>query len=81
MGRILERLSWLITVRPYVTLAVILIVTIVLAAGAAQRAEIDETDGFLPPDSPIALAMDEIGDLFGESGGIITATVLFRGKR
>ena len=80
MGRILERLSWLITVRPYVTLAVILIITIVLAAGAAQRAEIDETDGFLPPDSPIALAMDEISDLFGESGGIITATVMFRGE-
>ena len=80
MGRILERLSWLITVRPYVTLAVILLITIVLAAGAAQRAEIDETDGFLPPDSPIALAMDEIGDLFGESGGIITATVIFRGE-
>ena len=80
MGRILERLSWLITVRPYVTLAVILIITVVLAAGAAQRAEIDETDGFLPPDSPIALAMDEISDLFGESGGIITATVMFRGE-
>ena len=80
MGRILERLSWLITVRPYVTLAVILIITIVLTAGAAQRAEIDETDGFLPPDSPIALAMDEISDLFGESGGIITATVMFRGE-
>ena len=79
MGRILDRLSWLITVRPYVTLTVILIITLVLAAGAAQRAEIDETDGFLPPDSPIALAKADIGELFGESGGIISSTLVFRG--
>ena len=60
--------------------AVILIITIVLAAGAAQRAEIDETDGFLPPDSPIALAMEDISELFGESGGIISSTLVFRGE-
>ncbi len=80
MGRSLDKLSWLITVRPYVTLAVILIITVVLAAGASQRAEIDETDGFLPDDSPIAQAIDDISELFGESGGIITSTIIFRGE-
>ena len=80
MGRSLDKLSWLITARPYVTLAVILIITIVLAAGASQRAEIDETDGFLPDDSPIAQAIDDISELFGESGGIITSTIIFRGE-
>ncbi len=79
MSRYLDRLSWLITVRPFVTLAVILIITVVLAAGASQRAEIDETDGFLPTDSPIAQAMEDINEQFGESGGIISSTLIFRG--
>ncbi len=80
MGSTLDHLSRLITVRPYITLVVILIITVVLAAGASQRAEIDETDGFLPADSPIALAMDDISELFPESGGIITSTIIFRGE-
>jgi predicted RND superfamily exporter protein len=80
MGRSLDKLSWLITVRPYITLAVILIITVVLAAGASQRAELDDTNGFLPTDSPIALANDEISELFGESGGIITSTLIFQGE-
>ena len=33
MSQILERLSWLVTVRPYITLIVLLVITVVLAAG------------------------------------------------
>ena len=38
MSKILEKMSWLVTARPYVTLLVILIITVLLAAGATQRA-------------------------------------------
>ena len=33
MSKILNRLSWLVTVRPYITLIALLIITVVLGAG------------------------------------------------
>ncbi len=59
MNQILDKLTWLVTARPYVTLAVLLVVTVVLAAGASLRGELSETEGFLPPDSAIAQAIDD----------------------
>ena len=54
MSKILDRLSWLVTVRPYITLIVLLVVTVVLAAGVTFRAP--PTEGadvaFLPPGHP-----------------------------
>ena len=80
MNQTLPRLSRLVTARPWVTLLVLLILTVVLAAGAGRRAPIDETDGFLPPGSAIVQALDEIGALFGDSGEINVVTLLFRGE-
>ncbi len=79
MNDLLGRLSALVTARPYVTLGLLLVCTVVLAAGVPQRAELDETDGFFPPDSPIVQAMDRIDELFAASGQVSTTTLVFRG--
>ena len=51
-----------------------------LGAGATLRAEIDEIDGYFPPDSPVVQALEEIDELFGEAGEIVVTTLLFRGE-
>ena len=82
MSKTLGWLSWLVTVRPYITLVVLLIITVLLAGGATRRAP--PTEGadvaFLPPGHPIANATREIGDLFGDSGEVSVVTLLFRGE-
>ena len=57
MSKVLDRLSRLVTARPYITLLILLIVTVVMAAGGSLR--IPPTEGadvaFLPPGHPIAI--------------------------
>ncbi len=79
MSRALNWLSWLVTVRPWVTLVVIAIVTLVLAAGLAQRAPVAENEAFLPRDSGVAKALEEIETLFGDSD-VVVVTLVFRGE-
>ena len=82
MSKILDRLSWLVTVRPYITLIVLLVVTVVLAAGVTFRAP--PTEGadvaFLPPGHPIANATKEVEERFKASGDVRVATLIFRGE-
>ena len=78
MGRALDWLSWLVTAKPWVTLAVLALVTVVLAAGIGQRAPVAEKESFLPQDSDVARAMDEIDALFGASD-VAVVTLVFRG--
>ena len=82
MSRILDRLSWLVTVRPYITIIVLLILTVGLGAGATFRAP--PTEGadvaFLPPGHAIANATKEIDELFGDSGEYSVVTLIFRGE-
>ena len=82
MNQILDRLSRLVTARPYVTLGVLLVITVVLAAGAGQRAPVIEGAdvALLPPDSPIANAVHQIDDLFEEIGDVSLVTLIFRGE-
>ena len=76
----LSLLSRLVTARPRVTIGVLLLITFVLGAGATLRAELDETDGYFPRDNAVAKALDDIDELFGESGEINVVTLLFRGE-
>ncbi len=82
MSRVLERLSWLVTVRPYITIAILLIITVVMAAGAGRRAEVIEGAAlaFLPPGNAVANAINEINDLFSDTGDVSVATIVFRGE-
>ena len=79
MNTILGRLSRLITVRPYITLAVLLVATVLMVAGATLRAPPPETAATLPKGSAVASALTEIDDLFGEAGDVRVVTLLFRG--
>ena len=76
----LDKLSWLVTVRPSITLVCLFIVTVLLAAGAAQRTAPAETEAFLPPGGAIAKAMHEIDELFADSGEVSVVTLVFRGE-
>ena len=82
MGQILERLSWLVTVRPYITIIVLLLITVAMGAGSTFRAP--PTEGadvaFLPPGHAIATATQEIDEHFGDSGEYSVVTLIFRGQ-
>ena len=80
MGKVLDWVSRAVTARPWVTLAVLAIVTVVLAAGLGQRAPQAENEAFLPRDSDVARAMDEVETLFGDSADVTVVTLVFRGE-
>ena len=80
MHRTLDWLSRLVTARPWITLAVLVIVTVALGFGTTLRAPPLETSTALPTDSAVAAAMEEIEELFGESGEIRVSTLVFRGE-
>ena len=81
MSNVTGWLSWLVTARPYITLIILLIVTVVLAAGAGLRAP--PTEGanlaYLPPGNAVRTAAEEIDRYFGDSSDVSTVTVIFRG--
>ena len=54
MSPLLPPLSWLVTARPWLTIAVLVVITVVLAAGAGRRAPVVEGAAlaFLPPGTP-----------------------------
>ena len=80
MHNILGWLSWLVTVRPWLTLLVLLIVTVLMGMGSNLRDAPLDTEGTLPRDSDVAMAMAEIDELFGDSGEVRVVTLLFRGE-
>ena len=82
MSRILERLSWLVTVRPYITIAVLILITVVMIMGAGRRSEVIEGAAlaFLPPGNAVADAINEIEEVFTETGDVRVATIIFRGE-
>ena len=80
MDNILTALSRLVTARPYVTLAVLLAITVVLGAGTTLRAPFPEIAATLPKGSAVADALEQIDELFGEAGDVRVVTLLFRGE-
>ncbi|MDE2744666.1 MAG: MMPL family transporter [Chloroflexota bacterium] len=82
MNDILGNLSRLVTARPWVTIGVLLLITVILAAGADRRVPIvDGTDlALLPQDGPIVAAIGEINEHFEASGDVRLVTLVFRGE-
>ena len=80
--RLLARFSRLVTARPWITVGVLVLVTVLLAAGATRRAEPTEDHSAtrLPPDNAVAAAVSEIDGLFGEHSDFSVVTLLFRGE-
>ena len=73
-------LQRLVTTRPYLTFVVLAVITVVLGAGATQRAEPLETEAILPPSNPVAEALNDIGETFEGSGLASAVTLVFRGE-
>ena len=80
MSKVLDALSWLVTVQPIATLLVLLLVTVALGAGFTRMAPLAPSDVFLPEDSALATASGKIETIFGDPNPAITATMLFRGS-
>ena len=80
MGRVLDGLSWLVTVRPLATLAVLAAITIALGAGIPQRAPQADNEIFLSDDSDVAVALSKLEALFGDSAETVSVTLVFRGE-
>ena len=82
MRQLPGRLNRLVTVRPFLTILVLVVITVVLAAGAARRAPPVQGAAlaFLPPGNAVAEAVTEIGELFDESGDVRVVTLVFRGE-
>ncbi len=81
MGNVLGTLSWLVTVRPWITIVVLTVVTVVLGFGSTLRAPPTEgaSVAFLPPGHAIADATRDIEEFFGGSGEVSIVTLIFRG--
>ncbi|MCE2527091.1 MAG: MMPL family transporter [Actinomycetia bacterium] len=79
MSKILDRLRILVTGYPWITVGILLIITVALGAGSMYRAEPPETAETLPQGSEVAKALDEIQELFGDAEAHV-ATLLFRGE-
>ena len=80
MNSTLDAWSRLVTARPWWTLAVLVLLTLLLASGSTRRAPPLDTEGTLPEESAVAQALAEIDDLFDESGDVRVVTLLFRGE-
>ena len=82
MSRLLDRFSRLVTARPVITILVLVLLTVVLAAGTTRRAPPTEgTDvAYLPPDSAIRAALVELDEFFGEFSDANVVTLVFRGE-
>ncbi len=80
MTTLLGWLSWLVTARPYITLLVLLAITVLLGAGVTRRAPPPETEATLPQGGAVAMALHEIDELFRDSGEASVVTLVFRGE-
>ena len=82
MSRILDRWSRLVTARPWLTILLLVLVTVVLAMGATRRAPPTEgaSVALLPPGNAVAEAVAEIDELFGDHSDIRVSTLVFRGE-
>ena len=82
VSRPLDRFSRLVTARPWITIGVLILVTVLLAAGATRRAP--PTEGaslaLLPPGNDVRSAVIEINESFGGHSDVRVVTLVFRGE-
>ena len=82
MSRLLDRFTRLVTARPWITIGVLVLITVVLAAGASQRAEPTEGNSLalLPAGNDVASTVIEIDGSFGDHSDVRVVTLVFRGE-
>ena len=80
LSRLVDYASGAVAARPWVTVAVVLVASVLLGGGLTLRAPQAETGTFLPSDSDAARAAETIDELFGGSSDAVVTTVIFRGE-
>ena len=82
MSKLLDRFRRQVTGHPYLTLLLLLLITVGLGAGTTRRmAPVEGASvAFLPPGSPTATAVAELEEYFGEAGDVRVVTLVFRGE-
>ncbi|MXY13878.1 MAG: hypothetical protein F4Y46_07755, partial [Chloroflexi bacterium] len=79
MGRIWDFVSAAITARPWWTLGVLFVITLLLGSGIALRAPFAGSDAFLTDSSEVAQASQDVENLFSDNAGVARTTILFEG--
>ena len=81
MNAALGFFSRLVTARPWLTIIVLIILTVAIGFGATLRAAPTEgaSTAFLPPDHPLIAAEDDIKNHFSGTGEVSLVTIIFRG--
>ena len=79
MGRFWDFVSAAITARPWWTLGVLFVITLLLGSGIALRAPFAGSDAFLTDSSEVAQASQDVEDLFSDNAGVARTTILFEG--
>ena len=76
---VLGAFSRLVTARPWLTIAALVLITVALGAGGNFRAAPPTTEETLP-DGPVRETLDRVDELFGDSGEANIVTLIFRGQ-
>lgn len=80
MSRFFDSIAAFVTRRPGVALALLAVVTAVLASGMIMRVPQAGNDVFLPVGSEVAEASDTLAEAFPDSAGLSKVTILHRGE-
>ena len=79
LSRSVDSATEAVVARPWIWLAAVLGVTLLLGGGLLLRAPQTETGAYLPSDSDAARAAQTIDELFGGSSDVVLTTIIFRG--
>ncbi|MEM7339913.1 MAG: MMPL family transporter [Actinomycetota bacterium] len=79
MSRVFAAFAGLVTTRPRAALGVLALVVVGLASGMGILGEQADNTVFLPEDSDVAQASDQLSEQFPDSAGLTGVTILHRG--
>ncbi len=79
MSRLFTAFARGVTARPRLALATLAVVAVALGSGLAILGEQADNTVFLPDDSEVALAGEQLSELFPDSAGLTGVTILHRG--
>ncbi len=80
MSRLFAAFAGVVTTRPRAALGVLAVIALGVGSGMNLLGEQADNTVFLPADSEVAEAGDELSDLFPDSAGLTGITILHRGE-
>lgn len=79
MSRLFAAFTGIVTTRPRIALSALAILAVALGSGMGILGEQADNTVFLPDDSEVAEAANQLSDLFPDSAGLTGVTILHRG--